>query len=79
MFDPSDLGLQLNPLWGQDTEEDEVELEEREAPPAPPVRRRRPPAPKNDPASRLVGGFGAVSVVLVYWCIGVLVVVLLVK
>ena len=70
MFDPSDLGLQLNPLWArEDAEEDEVELEEREAPP---VRRRRP-APKKDPGSRLFGGFAAVSVVLVYWCIGVLV------
>ena len=75
MFDPSaqeGMGLQLNPLWGEDAEEDEVELEEREAPPAPPVRRRRP-APKKDPGSRLFGGFAAVSVVLVYWCIGVLV------
>ena len=68
----------MNPLWRREDAEEEVELEEREAPPAPPVRRRRN-APKNDPASRLVGGFGAVSVVLVYWCIGVLVVVLLVK
>ena len=73
MFDPSaQEGIHLNPLWGEDAEEDEVELEEREAPPAPPVRRRRP-APKNDPGSRLLGGFAAVSVVLVYWCIGVLV------
>ena len=71
MYDPSaQVGIHLNPLYRLEDAEEEVELEEREAPT---VRRRRPPAPKNDPASRLVGGFGAVSVVLVYWCIGVLV------
>ena len=69
MFDPSALGMQLNPLWGEDAEQDEVELEERGDPPV----RRRPAAPRNDPASRLIGGFAAVSVLLVYWCIGVLV------
>ena len=81
MFGPpaqEGMDLQLNPLHEREDAE-EVELEEIEDPPAHPVIRRRPPAPRNDPASRLVGGFGAVSVVLVYWCIGVLVVVLLVK
>ena len=74
MSDPSALGaigMEVNPLYGVDEEEDEVELQEREAPP-PPVR-RRPKAPKNDSLNRLYGGFAAVSVVSVYWCICVLV------
>ena len=72
MFGPpaqEGMDLQLNPLHEREDAE-EVELEEIEDPPAHPVIRRRPPAPRNDPASRLFGGFGAVSVVLVYWCIG---------
>ena len=72
MSDPSALGavgMEVNPLYGVDAEEDEVELEEREAPPV----RRRPKAPKNDPLNRLYGGVASVSVVSVYWCICVLV------
>ena len=75
-FAQEGMGMEENPLWGSglenplnriDEEEDEVELEEREAPPDPPVN------PVYDPGSRLLGGFGAVSVVSVYWCICVLV------
>ena len=76
MFGPpaqEGMDLQLNPLHKREDAE-EMELEEIEDPPAhpvtPPVRRQRERAPANDPGSRLLGGFGAVSVVLVYWCIG---------
>ena len=75
MFGPpaqEGMDLQLNPLHEREDAE-EMELEEIKDPPARPVIRRRPPAPRNirnDPASRLFSGFGVVSVVLVYWCIG---------